>query len=568
MAKNNLVQELDDIDFESEQNIDNLDEFDDVSEEELQEIEEIVDKKPSKKKEKKQKETKKKQKETKKKVTPEKKSKLEKETKKKVTPEPEKSKNKGIFYAIVFIVIIAIILAIGFNTNWLSNKDINNTNDNNVVAYVNGVAIEESYLNDKFNQISTTSLVPINKEDVLNDLIEQELIRQKAEELGITVTPEEAEMKLNEILVQQGMTKEQFEENIQSVGLTLDDVLDDMTQYIYIEKLSEETFKKDITTTNKEITDYFTDKVIVRHILLLSQEENDSKLESLEEIKEELEKDDSKFCDYVTELSEDSGSIESCGRYVFGKGQMVKEFEEMSFDLEPEEIGIVKTQYGYHLIQRLNIDKEAINNAEQAIIESKTNQAFNEFIQELKDNADIQIIEGQTGNIGFDLNEETTTTNEETTETTETNEETDFERPSIGAIDNEENTETTETNEENTEENTETTETNEENTEEELTKVELFYSESDSKSLKIYETINDLKNKGLIDLETYCVRINSEDKELCIELYGETAYNTAMTKAKTYGLKYAPSIVIEDLEYEGEYTQEAVEEFICNIVDC
>lgn len=38
----------------------------------------------------------------------------------------------------------------------------------------------------------------------------------------------------------------------------------------------------------------------------------------------------------------------------FGRGMMVKEFEDFSFNLKKEEIGIVKTKFGWHVIKKVD----------------------------------------------------------------------------------------------------------------------------------------------------------------------------------------------------------------------
>ena len=63
-----------------------------------------------------------------------------------------------------------------------------------------------------------------------------------------------------------------------------------------------------------------------------------------------------KFGKLAKELSIDSGSAKrdrSLG--YFGRGKMVKEFENAAFSLEVGKISEpIKTQYGYHIIKRLS----------------------------------------------------------------------------------------------------------------------------------------------------------------------------------------------------------------------
>ena len=63
-----------------------------------------------------------------------------------------------------------------------------------------------------------------------------------------------------------------------------------------------------------------------------------------------------KFGKLAKELSIDSGSAKRDGRLgYFGRGKMVKEFENVAFSLEVGKISEpIKTQYGYHIIKRLS----------------------------------------------------------------------------------------------------------------------------------------------------------------------------------------------------------------------
>lgn len=64
--------------------------------------------------------------------------------------------------------------------------------------------------------------------------------------------------------------------------------------------------------------------------------------------------DDSKFPDMVTAYSADPGSIEKGGVYDFHPStQMVKPFSDFEFQNNVGDIGVVKTQFGYHVIEIL-----------------------------------------------------------------------------------------------------------------------------------------------------------------------------------------------------------------------
>ncbi|MGH9912669.1 MAG: peptidylprolyl isomerase [Nitrososphaeraceae archaeon] len=90
-----------------------------------------------------------------------------------------------------------------------------------------------------------------------------------------------------------------------------------------------------------------TDKIKCSHILVKKHSEA---LQVLERIKK-----GESFADLAREVSIDRGSGKRGGDLgLFGRGQMVKPFEEAAFKLKKGELSLepVRTQFGYHIIKR------------------------------------------------------------------------------------------------------------------------------------------------------------------------------------------------------------------------
>jgi len=98
------------------------------------------------------------------------------------------------------------------------------------------------------------------------------------------------------------------------------------------------------------------EQVHVRHILMKTDGKNDATVKTaMEGILAKAKAPGADFAKLATQYTEDEGSKDKGGEYEFGKGQMVKEFEEASWALKKDEIsGLVKSQFGYHIIKLLD----------------------------------------------------------------------------------------------------------------------------------------------------------------------------------------------------------------------
>jgi parvulin-like peptidyl-prolyl isomerase len=89
-----------------------------------------------------------------------------------------------------------------------------------------------------------------------------------------------------------------------------------------------------------------SNKVHCAHILVKTEKEVNNILERL--------KKGEKFSAIAKDVSLCPSKKRGGDLGTFGRGQMVKEFETAAFALDKGQIsGIVKTQFGYHIIRRL-----------------------------------------------------------------------------------------------------------------------------------------------------------------------------------------------------------------------
>jgi peptidyl-prolyl cis-trans isomerase C len=103
-----------------------------------------------------------------------------------------------------------------------------------------------------------------------------------------------------------------------------------------------------------------SDQVTASHILVMHNESarsneprtKDEALASIEEVKGKIA-DGADFAELAGEVSDCPSGQDGGSLGVFGRGQMVKAFEDAAFSLEAGETSdVIETEFGYHLIYR------------------------------------------------------------------------------------------------------------------------------------------------------------------------------------------------------------------------
>jgi peptidyl-prolyl cis-trans isomerase D len=151
--------------------------------------------------------------------------------------------------------------------------------------------------------------------------------------------------------------------------------------------------------------------VKVRHILLKTQGKPPADEPKIKAQAEDLLKQvrgGANFAELVKKHSEDTGSVATGGEYDVQKnGQMVKEFEDAAFTLKPGESSVIKTTYGYHVIQVVKHDQPRVKPFEEVKAQLATElkkQRVSDTMQQISDKAQTMLQKEPAEKVAAELN--------------------------------------------------------------------------------------------------------------------------------------------------------------------
>jgi peptidyl-prolyl cis-trans isomerase SurA len=252
------------------------------------------------------------------------------------------------------------------------------------------------------------------EKEILKSMIEDQLLVQKANELGITVETEvikyldrirrdfnvDSLEDLEKMMIQQGVDPVEFKVNTKNQALK---------QMV----LSREVYSH-VQISTEEITKYYEahkqdfdrpEEVRIREILITTEGKKDLDMGALQKKAQEVlqkAKTGDKFEELVSKYSDGPTAKEGGDLGFFPKGKMVKEIEEVAFSLRRGQVSdIIKTKYGLVIIKveekhEAGIQKMEVvmNEIRDRLFGEKAQPAIQAYLIKLRQKSYIQVKSG------------------------------------------------------------------------------------------------------------------------------------------------------------------------------
>lgn len=175
-------------------------------------------------------------------------------------------------------------------------------------------------------------------QSVLSWMIEQELIVQAAADMDVTVTDEDVDAVIDDLIADIG--QEAFDERLGREGMTLDEMRSQLKVQLLASRMAEKVVSEVPTETVH---------VNARHIVVETEEE-------AQRLREQIEAG-ADFAALAQEHSKDTFTRERGGDLgYFPRGILISsEVEDAAFSLQPGQVSeVIESELGYHIVQVLD----------------------------------------------------------------------------------------------------------------------------------------------------------------------------------------------------------------------
>lgn len=234
------------------------------------------------------------------------------------------------------------------------------------------VKVGDSSITDNMIKFVGEQMMTGAKPQNAAEAIEQSyLVYELANKMGITLDDEETssiKQQIASFKANQG-GKTAGDKLLKSYGVD-DELLTVLASSTYYStKIFEQLNPGD--PTDDELRQYFKDSYLrAKHVLIpttdmtTGEDLDEAALAEAEKKANEVldkAKNGENFDNLIKDYNEDPGMESNADGYVFTDKEMVPEFEEATKSIQPGEFTLCKSDYGYHIIQRLPLDGDDFN---------------------------------------------------------------------------------------------------------------------------------------------------------------------------------------------------------------
>lgn len=302
--------------------------------------------------------------------------------------------------------------------------------DGKTVVTVNGLKISEGevsqetrlmmqQMSGRMDPAQLQSMSAEIRRHAVTNIVNRTLLRQAADREGMTVTKAEEQGRIDEIKAN-FPDSAAFNTQLENSGLTMEGFKKEIVYSIKIESLIEKMtsgLPKPTEADAREFYDSNTEQFVsperikASHILIkVAPEDTDmikaEKRKRLEEIRARLVRGED-FAKVAAENSECPSSASGGDLGFFGRGQMIKPFEDAAFSLKTGVLSeIVETTFGFHVIKVTEREKAtttAFADVKSNIVEYLENmrkqQEVEKYIGALRDLAKIEYADSTAGSL-------------------------------------------------------------------------------------------------------------------------------------------------------------------------